>query len=284
MRTMSGTLISFLNSSRQYIMVDLFTFELRNGVTLRYCTSNVAVQFGGDTWLPAPAGLSRSRIRWVTGIEVDTMDIQFQADASITVNTIPMLAAAVQGLFDNAKVTLGRLFMSDWSTAVDKVDLFKGSVSAADARRSALHMSVKSDLERLNVQMPQTLYQASCVHSLFDIGCSVNAATYTVAGTITGVNVDGSLQTGLGQADAYFQMGSIKITSGPNLGLVRTVKSFASGAVFIANPFPFTITAGVTFTITPGCDKLRTGDCTTKYANTVNFKGFEFIPVPETAA
>lgn len=284
MRTMSDVLLSFLNTATQIVALDLFTFELKNGTTLRYCTHGDPVTFGGAAWLPAPAGLTRSRVRWATGIEVDTLDIVFQTDASITVGGTPMLAAAVLGLFDNARVTFSRLFMADFATPVDKLDLFQGNASPSEILRTALHLTVKSDLERLNVQIPPSVYQASCLHTLFDMGCTVNSATYRVPGAVTSVNPNGSIQTALAQADGYFQTGAIKFTSGANIGLTRTVKTWTAGAAFPSSPFPYPVGAGDSFLITPGCDKRQDGDCRAKYNNVIHFKGMPFIPAPETAA
>lgn len=284
MRIAPGPLLTFLNSAKQVIMVDLFTFELRNGQTLRYCTHSSPVTFAGLTWLPAPAGLTRSKIRWATGVEVDTLDIVFQADSSILIGSVPLMAAAVKAQFDNARVTLARLFMSDWNTPVDAVTLFQGSTAPAEALRTALRLTVKSALDGLNVQIPADVFQVPCVHKLYDSGCGVNVATYRVTGTVAAINADGSLALGLAQADKYFQMGALKFTSGQNTGLTRTVKSYAGGTVYLTSPFPFPVALGDAFTITPGCDKIRTGDCTNKFANTARFTAFEFIPAPETAA
>lgn len=284
MRTMSAALLAFLNTTTQIVSIDLFTFELKSGVTMRYCSNRVAVTFGGLTWLPAPAGLTRSRIRWVTGVEVDTMDIEFQADPSITVGGVPMLAAARLGLFDNARITLSRLFMTDFVTPVDILDLFQGSTAPAQIYRTALQLSVKSALEGLNVQIPPDVFQPSCLNTLFDPACGVNSATYRAAGVVGTVGSDGGLHTALGQANGWFETGSVKFTSGANTGFTRTVKTYVGGVVYVTNPFPYPVGGGDSFLITPGCDHKHNGDCLLKFNNVVRFKGMPFVPVPETAA
>ena len=284
MRAMSPALLTFLNTTKQLVTVDLFTFELKNGTTLRYTTSGTPVTFGGFTWLAAPGGLTRSKVRWTTGVEVDVLQLVFPSPASMTVGGVPMLAAAVLGLFDNARVTLSRLFMSDFTTPVDTLELFRGNAAPAEVYRTALHLTVNSDLERLNVMIPPNVVQPSCMHTLFDIGCGVNPATYRVAGAVSAVNANGSLQTALGQAPGYFQTGGIKFTSGANIGLTRTVKDFAGAAVYLSNPFPYDVVPGDTFLITPGCDHKHNGDCLNKYNNVRFFKAMPFVPVPETAA
>lgn len=284
MRTMSNALTAFLNSTNQIVSVDLYTFALKNGTTLNYCNAGTNITFNGTTWLAAPAGLSRSRMNWTTGVEVDELDIDFQADPTIVVAGTPLLAAAVLGLFDNCRVTLQRLFMQDWNTPVDAVLLFQGLAAPAQVLRQSLQLTIKSDLDRLNVMIPPNVYQSSCVHSLYSSGCTVKMATYKVSGTASGVNANGGIVAGLAQPDNWFQMGAIKFTSGLNVGMVRTIKTYTGGIVYPTKAFPYAIANGDAFIVTPGCDKLQTGDCLNKYNNVINFKGFPFIPVPETAA
>ncbi len=284
MKTLSAPLITLLNSSQQFYMADLYTFNLINGVSLYYTTSENPITFGGHTFASSGLLISRNSVKWTVGIEVSTLNLKIIADNNTLINSVPIISAAVQGQFDGANVTVEKLFLSDWNTPVDSLKLFTGEVSDFTAERNMIELIVKSRLEMLNVQMPRNVYQTGCVHTLYDVGCTVNKVSFTVSGTVSSINTDGSLQTGLAQATNYFNMGAIKMTSGLNTGLTRTVKSFGSGAVYITNPLPFAVSAGDTFTISPGCDKLRTGDCTNKYSNVIHFKGFEFIPVPETAA
>lgn len=284
MKNISNALLDFLNSAQHFVMVDLFTFTLKNGVVLRFCTSSSQITFGGQTWLPAPAGLTRSKVRWVTGIEVDTLDIAFPAHASVMIGPVPLLQAVVLGLFDDAKVTLQRLYLSDWSNPIDAVVMFVGHVAGAQVQRTAAHFTVKSDLDRLNVQMPRNLYQASCAHTLFDAGCGLNVNSFKWSGTVSAVESAAIFTSAPAYDDGYFQMGAVKFTSGANAGLTRTIKSHVGGKLYLTNPLPFDVVVGDEFVLTPGCDKLRNGDCAKKYNNTQNFRGFPFIPVPETAA
>jgi hypothetical protein len=73
-------------------------------------------------------------------------------------------------------------------TPVDTLLLFQGNTAPAEILRSAVHLTVKSDLDRLNVMMPPNVYQSSCLHSLYSPGCTVKAATYRVTGTASSVD------------------------------------------------------------------------------------------------
>lgn len=288
MRTLSAPLLALLNNGNQFIMADLYTITLANSTTLRYTSAGADIVYSGFTYLSSGLLISRKGVRWVVGIEVDTMTMDIAADSSVTVNGMPLIAAALQGQFDGALVAIDRLFLNDSMVPVDKLKFFYGRVSNFEAERTVLSLTIKSGLEVLNISMPPNLYQSSCTHTLYDSGCKVNKAANTVSGTVVGMNSDGSMRTTLAAAASFYNMGGIKMTTGANAGLTRTVKTHngtgAATVIYFTTPFPNVPTAGDTFTISPGCDKLRTGDCTNKYSNTINFKGFEFIPVPETAA
>ena len=64
-------------------------------------------------------------------------------------------------------------------------------------------------------------------------------------------------------------------------GISRTVKSYAGGQFVFILPLPYDPTVGDTFSVYPGCDKTQ-AVCQSKFNNVARFRGFPFIPVPET--
>lgn len=84
--------------------------------------------------------------------------------------------------------------------------------------------------------------------------------------------------------NGWFSQGVLTFTSGVNAGLSYVIAQYLAGGTLqlvigtLAAP-----ANGDTFTIVPGCDKQLT-TCRNKFANTPNFAGVPFIPVPETAA
>jgi uncharacterized phage protein (TIGR02218 family) len=93
-----------------------------------------------------------------------------------------------------------------------------------------------------------------------------------------------ALNTSLTGADNYYNRAYILFTSGANTGLRRTVRSSlnAGGVLNLLQALPVAPAAGDAFTLYPGCNK-SAATCTTRFSNIVNFKGFPFVPVPETA-
>lgn len=226
--------------------------------------------------------IKRGSLRTVTGVEVDTLALTLLCNSDVTVQgqALPQFASA--GGFDGARVELRRHFAANWQSAsAGSLHLFAGRVSELPSiSGTEVQVSVRSDLELLNVMMPRNLYQAPCAHTLYNAGCSLVAASWTVTGADTGGSTRRSINTNFAQAAGYFDLGTIAFTTGPNAGITRTVRSHASGVIVPSFPFPYTPGIGDAISAKPGCDRLRT-TCAAKFSNANNFRGFDLIPAPE---
>lgn len=279
MKSASLDLIALLESN-EYRLADLYTITLSTGAVLRYTSADMMINYAGYAYLPVP--IERSRTRIVIGVEVDTLDISVYPTAAMLVNGNPFLQSVYSGAFDGALVKLERAFMPTWGdTSAGVLHQFEGNVSDTDVDGYAARIKVRSLLELLNIKMPRNVYQSTCCNSLYDSACGASRVTYAVNGTATGGSIL-TVTSGLGQASGYFEQGVIKLLTGANAGVTRTVKSFAGGAFALSVPLSLPVTAGDTFTAWPGCDKTLT-TCTSKFSNATKYRGFPWIPVPETA-
>ena len=281
-------------SSGQFYKAELYDLALTSGATLRFTSYDLPLSLGATTY-PSNMIVRRGAISSRVGLDSQSVDIELtpQADATSapTVGGLPFLQAVRQGFLDGARLTVRKVFMSTPASGLpvntngESVVWYVGTVSDATAGRQSARLSVESDLARLNIQMPRNVLQPGCVHSLFDGGCTLLKSTFTVAGTITstGPNSAGSFTTGLTQATDWFSLGVLTFTSGANAGLSRTVRSHANtnGVVTLVSPFPSAPATGDTFNIVPGCDKQQ-ATCSGKFANLAHFRGFPYVPVPET--
>lgn len=78
--------------------------------------------------------------------------------------------------------------------------------------------------------------------------------------------------------DNHFQNGAIEFTSGNLAGLKFNIKS-SSGSTFTLKEKMLTLpTATDTVTLTVGCKKRLSEDCSTKFDNQLNYQGFPHIP------
>jgi len=281
MRTASGALVTLLNTATQLAFADLYTFTLSGGQVLRYTSADKAITYNGNTWGIGPI-IRRSKTKLNVGIAVDSLDLRLSADALVLVNSVPMMQFMAQGGLDGARCKLERVFMADWNTApAGSIVLFPGRINDVIMTRYEAQITVQSDLELLDANVPRNLYQPSCMNTLYDAACGKNRAALTVTGTVSGTPTKTVMTTSRAEATSYFDLGVITFTSGQNNGQSRTVKSFAGGVVTLINPLPFAPAAGDAFTMYPGCDKTMS-TCNTKFANVIRFRGQPFIPVPET--
>lgn len=286
MKSHTPQLIALLGSSTQFIMADLFTFTLASGTVLRYTSADIDIPHGGHTFTARGPLIRRGQVRTVLGLEVDTLDITVMASSTDDDHLLdgePFIPASLKGALDGANLLLQRAFLTSWDQPpVGAVVLFSGRVSDMSGKRTELNGDIKSLLELLNTKLPRNLYQASCLHTLYDTGCAANKAALTVSGSVTGHNDTGQwMQSGLSTTAGWFDQGVITFATGPNAGQRRTVKAYASGQFWFALPLPHVPTVGDAFTVYPGCDKTQ-ATCQAKFNNLARFRGFPYVPTPET--
>jgi uncharacterized phage protein (TIGR02218 family) len=276
MKTASAALIKHLNSSHQFLTADLYTLSLVGGTVVYFTPHDNDLVMSGNTFKVWQ--VTRSRTRMTTGLEVDTLEVIITPRVDSTIGGMALLPAVLRGVLDGASLTLQRLFMPNPdNTSLGAIHLFSGKVADVEADRLEVKVTVKSELELLNVQLPRNVFQAGCINTLYDTACGINKATRAVTGTLTASTL-GDVSTALA---TDLTLGVIKFTSGVNNGLTRAVRLHQSGRVYFATPLINPCAAGDTFTGWSGCDKQQ-ATCENKFNNRLNFRGFPYIPVPET--
>lgn len=282
--TSAGALVAFLNSATQRVTADLLTITLTSGQVLRYSGGDQALTVNGNTFGLGPL-IVRSRTSQKVGIDVDSLDLTLSCDSSVQVNGSPLLAFARLGGFDAARVVLERAYAASWATGVvGTVALFSGRVGPGVPTRYDVRFTVKSELELLDVMVPRNVYQAGCLNDLFEPStCRILRAAWTYAGSATGPTdaTQTVFANTLVNGGGWFDLGVVRFSSGANLGVSRTVRSYQPGSLTVIAPWPFPVANGDTFTASAGCNKTLL-QCDTKFNNRVNFRGQPFIPVPET--
>jgi uncharacterized phage protein (TIGR02218 family) len=294
----------------EFFMFDIITITLVDATVIRLSNSDIAAvrvldNAGGGSTLHTFTGSGdlvngvawkRTGTKVAVGTNVDKMTITFFPVASQLLQGLLWPQAVARGMLDGAKVVVERCALADWADALDTpehdtatdvgaVILFSGRVSEADPSRNQIDVVVSSDMELLNVQMPRNVYQPGCMHMLFDSGCTLVKGAFTVGGIVTaGSTTRQVAASALTQADGYFDLGTVEFTSGALNGVKRTVKSWLVGTHLFqfSLPLPVAPANGDTFNAYPGCDKTK-ATCDSKFTNLVHFRGFSFIPSPETA-
>ncbi len=210
------------------------------------------------------------------------------------VGTIPWPNAIAAGLFDGAVVLVQNAYFASVptiplskfnSTPVGTTIEFSGLLGQIDVTATAAVFSFSGWNAKLNQMMPRNLYQSSCRHQLFDSYCGLSASSFAKSGTA----LAGSTQSVLvatpptPSGSASYQLGRLVMTSGANSGIQRLIALWDGVSKFqFLYPLPFPIAAGDTFTVYPGCDKSLGASGCGGFANTLNFGGEPYIPLPET--
>ena len=287
MKSVSAPLLALLNSSQQYILADLYTITLIGGAVLHYAAFDADLTFSSVTYSSSGPGFKRSNSKTVIGVEVDTLDVEIYPNASTTINGIGMLAAAVAGAFDQATLKLDRAFITlsnGIPTVVGTLNVFMGHYADLQVFRNGIKLRVNSMVSMLNIQMPRNMYQAQCLHTLYDNDCGVVRSAYAVNSTAGAGSTASSIACSLSQAAGYFTRGYLVFTSGALSGVKRTVKGWAPGLASVFNPLPAAPAVGDAFTIYPGCNRIGLGgDCESKFSNLGRFRGCPYIPPPPSA-
>jgi uncharacterized phage protein (TIGR02218 family) len=283
----AGALATLLASGQPLQLADCYRLTLASGQILRWSGHDMALNINGELFQLGP-GIERSKCKWSIGTEVDTLSLSLYLDVArpVLIGPTPLLAFASGGGLGGASLDLVRAFWGVNNTApVGTLLWFKGRVSEIpEMDRDMLSLTIKSELERLNVKVPRQVYQAQCLATVYDAECGLSRPAFTSNGSLTGAATGARTQlaTTLAQVVGFFDLGTLTFTSGACAGVARTVKSHtAGGGVSLLQPLPVQVAPGDSFVVVPGCDGLQS-TCNGKFANGARFKGQPFIPQPES--
>ncbi|HEY2497225.1 MAG TPA: DUF2163 domain-containing protein [Candidatus Angelobacter sp.] len=278
-----NNLITFLANNTALRMADLYTITLKSGTVLRYTTWDTSLTVLGNTFLTGSPSIQRTAIEETLGMDVSTIEVTLQANLTDLVNGVPILQAIGLGLWDGAAFRIDRLFMDSSGNQIGTVIRFSGFIGPVDElSRNYVKFTANSGTDLLSMQLPQIILQPGCTNTLFDARCGLNKASFADFNIVQAGSTVNKLISLSPKADGYFDNGQLIFTSGANNGLVKAVRSYVGQRFFFNSPLPFAPNAGDAFTAYPGCDKTQ-ATCTNKFANLVNFEGFPYVPVPETA-
>lgn len=284
MKTVTAGFKTMLQTYQSLLICDLYTITLRSGSVLYITDAPVNITYGGHTFTASVSdnepGIMRGAIKLALGLQVDSIEVTMLYDSGTVLFGSTPGAFAIAGGFDGARVKIDKLLTPDFADTTRGVaNLFNGTVSEVSAGSGRVTMNVDSDVVYLNAAFPRNYLLPSCNNALFDSACTLNKATYAVAGTCTAGNTVTHLKASAITTGNY-ALGYVVINTGANAGLVRSVKLFASGDFTLLYPLPVACATGDTFTAYPGCDKTE-AMCDSAYANRLHFRGFPFVPTPE---
>ncbi len=247
----------------------------RDGIVQGFTDHDRLLSFDG-TDFEAAAGFTASEMKDQLGLGVDNVEV------SGAISSDRLAEADLKaGLYDDAKV---EIFRVNWQATAQRVLMRCGSLG--EVRRAGIAFTAEVRGLTHYLQQPKgRLFQYACDADLGDARCGVDLDTPALKGTgaIAAVLSDRSFTaTGLATfATEWFARGLVRFTSGAASGQAVEVKAHrrtvdaVTFELWQAARLP--LVPGQTFTVTAGCDKAL-GTCRSKFANTVNFRGFPHMP------
>ncbi|MHC1758328.1 MAG: DUF2163 domain-containing protein [Negativicutes bacterium] len=247
-----------------------FRLTLADSTVIGFTSHDQDLVISGVTYEAAtgftPMAASSSR-----DMAVDNMDVDGIIDSDrITKSDI------LTGRYKGAKILI---FECNWSNLSDTIHIIRvGTIGEIKTGRQMFTAEIRGLLQAFQQENGEE-YQKTCRATLGDVKCGKVLTAYKFNGTITAVNLDGTYNTNLTNADNYFSYGLIEFTSGANDNLSYEVKQslLASGKITPFLPIPFAVAVGDTFTATAGCDG-NFSTCVAKFSNAVNFRGEPHVP------
>jgi uncharacterized phage protein (TIGR02218 family) len=246
-----------------------------DGVTLGFTDHDRALVFDGVAYEP-DSGADGRAIESSADLSVDNTEIE-GALSSAALSAEDLAA----GRYDDAEVEIWRV---NWSDVSQRMLLKRGTIGEV-AREGA---RFRAEIRGLSHALDRTVgrvYQRGCDAVLGDARCGVDLSVpaFKGEGAVTAILDDQRfLASGLAAFVAgWFAHGALLWTSGENAGTRGHVKAHdknASGdAISLWQPAGRPIAIGDAFAVTAGCDK-RSGTCTAKFSNLINFRGFHLMP------
>lgn len=289
MRSASAALQAFFATRQSFWSADLYEIDLSNGQTLFLTTSNDPIILEGVSYLAVGPQIKRGSWTVTYTQEVPSLSFSIYSNGVDFVDSkgapFNLKQGAHEGLFDYAYIKLQRVFLPTFGTdALGSVLLFGGRTARITINALGVDFTAKGDNVLMQQYMPKNTYQLGCIHMLYDAGCSLSRANFTVqqpigAGNINNIFLPWSTAP---SNPGYYAQGVVEIMSGQGEGQSRSILSSNANGISLAYPLYQIPSAGDVMSVSQGCVK-NLSACTNQFSNSAHYRGFPYIPPAETA-
>lgn len=253
-----------------------------DGEVFGFTTHNRSITFLGLRYL-ASSGFTPSMMASSAQMNVDNMEVNALIDSDVI-----SVADLEAGRWDGAAY---EIFEVNWNDLTMGRNLLSaGWLGQAKRTKGLFIAELRGLASKLNQNVGRIILP-TCHYKLGAPGCDVDLTPFIQSDVpVTAVTSRLVFSAEFGSpafADDWFNWGWMTFTTGPNAGITRDVKSSTmAGEITLQMAYPFVITPGDEFEITPGCNKLfktapgeYLGDCIVKFDNGVNFPGHPEVPM-----
>lgn len=242
--------------------------DLRDGSSLGFTDhdGDMEIDLGdGSLVYSSSTGALPSSVSLSIGLEADNFELTGPLGDLVT------REAVLGGRFDRARA---RLFDADWSSSPsDFVPLMAGKVAESRVEAGAFVLAVRSAADAFNQSIGRVL-TPYCSHSFGEGQCQALPQTWT--GAVSAATTDFAFSVSWDSpmpVEANILNGLVSFDTGDLAGTLPVeVFDLTAGVLGVYAPLAGIPAVSDTFTVTEGCDKLRT-TCKVK-GQILNFGGF----------
>ncbi len=287
MKVISQTLRQHINSPVT-TLATLWKVKRQDGIIIGFTDHDQDIIYNandGDGIIPYAAAVGFTPSATETGSEMGVDNLEVTAFMEVQAISDTDLRA---GRYDFCTIEIRIVNYNDLTMGDLKVRT--GSVGNVKVQNNLGHFEIRGLLFRTTTAIGQ-LWGPTCRVELGDSKCGINLALFIQNGSVTtGIDfrsfrpptnslfmVGSATPTALAPAK-WFNAGVLTWLTGNNAGFQMEVRTWDGTTVVLFENMPFLIQAGDTYTIEPGCDLTRLGDCKTKFNNVINFRGEDTIP------
>lgn len=291
MKSATPELQALFDTGGPFCIANCYTITTKSGSVIRVTDADIDVVAGGFTFVKNSILIQREKISNVLGLETSTIALTIMADDSILTPTgQPFIQAIGNGFLDGAIISVQKVFAADWSLMQQtgsipkgRLSMFDGVVRDTKISTNEAKVTVVSLAYKFDTMLPGNAYGPSCSNTLYDTKCGVNKASHTMTTFSEGAMATNFSFVVYGITADYL-LGTVEFTEGPNAGVKRTITGVNVSTEFItvSQPFPIQPT-GEEVRVYKGCDRTL-ATCTARFANQANYRGFPYVPNPESIA
>jgi len=227
---------------------------------------------------------------------VDVSAISASADMSVTNSEAQSLLVTTLDGITEAMIEAGDLRDAEWTLLLvnylddrthNHVILGAGDVGEVVKRWGMVWIPELLSYG-VRLQQPIGTHWSQTCRAIFgspptgQTGCGVDLAPLWASGSVSVVGAESDRQFTGTVTTGPLVPGRVEWLTGPNVGRVGIVETFAAGAVTLSNAMPFPIAIGHTYRIRRDC--ARTWAACVAFGNQINFRGEPLIPTGDAAA
>lgn len=269
MRTISANLNTHLQGETT-TLATCWKATLRNSTVYGFTDHTENITYNSVVY-QASTGYTPTNISTTENLSVDNLEVMGMLSASSIAD-----ADIEAGLWDYAEIEIFQVNYKDLTQGA--LLQRKGWLGEVRTGKTVFTAELRGMAQKLQQTIGE-LYSPTCRATLGDARCGKDLTAFTFTGTVETVTSNRQFtDSGLVQADAYFDYGLITWTGGLNVGLSMEVKTYTTGAVLLQLPMPYSVQVGDSFSIVAGCAKRIIEDCKTKFNNVINFRGEPYFP------